>query len=375
MIEQTKLLSPTFNPKEIYIVSTDVNRTIMSAYSEITSWYPLGTSKSFQTGGERDKALPPFPISDKEKILSILKDSPTMGGFQPIPIHVSQEIDQLLRAMDPPVCPVVSSFEDRARKEADFLKINEKYKDNILKSLKENWGIKEDLDIFSAKKYTDTYYAAMFDQRPINSTYKLDETKFDAILAEQFYYVTFYYDEMVRIASHKFLNFLYTLFDSKIKSISTGQDDGTGIKERKLVYFSAHDSTVAAIMSGIEQKQLLQPFYAIPIFIELWKKAGTQGKDPKDYYVNFLYNDKSINVNGTCTQSGSTYKCDYSKFKEFLQYRQYQGNWDQACQGIIVKPAYFGKWYIIAGVSAGILTFGAFGYFMLKKLMFTPKEA
>ena len=302
----------------------------MSAYSEITSWYPLGSGKQFTTGKEREKALPPFEIAEKEKILSTLKDSPTMEGFQPIPIHVSQEIDQLLRAMDPPVCPVISKYEEDARKEEGFKKINEKYKDNILKSLKENWGIKEDLDIFTAKKYTDTYYAAMFDKRPINDKYKLDESKLDELLADQFYYVTFFYDEMVRIASHKFLNFFYTLIDSKIKSIATGEDDGTGIKQRKLVYFSAHDSTVAAILSGLEQKQPKQPFYAVPLFIELWKKAGTQGKDSKDYYINFLYNDKSLNINGTCTLDGTTYKCDYPKFKEFLQYREYQGNWNEA---------------------------------------------
>ena len=346
----------------------------MSAYSEITSWYPLGSGKQFTTGKEREKALPPFEIAEKEKILSTLKDSPTMEGFQPIPIHVSQEIDQLLRAMDPPVCPAISKYEEDARKEEGFKKINEKYKDNILKSLKENWGIKEDLDIFTAKKYTDTYYAAMFDKRPINDKYKLDESKLDELLADQFYYVTFFYDEMVRIASHKFLNFFYTLIDSKIKSIATGEDDGTGIKQRKLVYFSAHDSTVAAILSGLEQKQPKQPFYAVPLFIELWKKAGTQGKDSKDYYINFLYNDKSLNINGTCTLDGTTYKCDYPKFKEFLQYREYQGNWNEAWQGSEISPAYFGKWYIIAGASAGVIGLGIVGYFVLKRILFTPKQ-
>lgn len=101
-IDGHKLLSDTFDPREIYIISTDVNRTIMSAYSEINGWYPLGSVKEL-TGSERDQALPPFEIKDKDKILAELEDFPTKNGFQPMPIHVGQEIKYMLLAMDAPV--------------------------------------------------------------------------------------------------------------------------------------------------------------------------------------------------------------------------------------------------------------------------------
>jgi hypothetical protein len=202
--------------------------------------------------------------------------------------------------------------------------VNEKYTDNILKELRQNWGIEAE-DFIAAKPYTDHFYAAYFDQR-LNKKFQLDIAKIDEMLADQFYFYTFFYDEMVRIASTKFLNFVYSTFDAKIKAMNSKEDDGSGMKQRKLIYISAHDSTLAAMLSGIEQKQKLQPFYASHILIELWQKSGTAGDKPEDFYVKWIYNDESLKVVDGCDNGN----CPYPEFKEFLQAREYQGDWEAA---------------------------------------------
>lgn len=368
LIDVYGLLSDTFDPQEIFIISTDVNRTIMSAYSEINSWYPMGTSVRDLTGDERDYAVPPFEVVDKSKILAKLRDAPTLSGFQPIPIHVSQEIDQMLRAMDAPVCPVVQSYESRATKEPNFAEVNARYTDNILKALEQEWGI-DNLNFVTAKPYTDSFYAAFFDDR-LREQYKLNITHIDRILADQFYEYTFYFDEMVRIASTKFLNFLHTTIDSKINSIATGEDDESGILKRKMIYLSAHDSTLAAMLSGIEQQQELQPFYASHILVELWRKDGRKGKDPEDYYVKWIYNGQSLNVTEECVDG----KCPYPEFKEYLQSREYEGDWEKACNGGDIMNSYFGAWYIVVGAAGGILMLGTIGYFIIKRILLAPKD-
>lgn len=63
-IEDKKFLSDTFNPKEFLIMSTDFNRTIMSAYSEIKGLYPFYTSKNL-TANEKFQAIPPFAFIGK----------------------------------------------------------------------------------------------------------------------------------------------------------------------------------------------------------------------------------------------------------------------------------------------------------------------
>ena len=363
-------LSKKFNPNELYIISTDVNRTIMSAYSEINSWFPL-ESVEVMSNKQRQAAVPPFEISDPYNHIRILKDTPTYYGFQPIPIHVGQGIDQMLRAMDEPVCPSVVAYEERAKSTDIFKEINEKYKDNIIKDIKENWGVEGDLDFVSIKPYTDYYYATYFNRTEHDPKFDLDISKLDELLADQFYFSTFYYDEMVRIASSKFLNFLNATLSDKIYSMNSNQSDYDYIRQKKFLYFSAHDSTVAAVMSGIQEKQRLQPFYAIPILIELWKKAGTEGTNLSDFYIRWIYNGNYTNVNNECDKD---YKCDFQKFTTFLKSREVEGDWDYQCQNANLWSAESGKWYIVAGVSAGVLFLGVVGYFIIKRMFLTPKQ-
>ena len=48
-----------FDTKEIYIISTSINRTIESAYSQLTGFFPPGTGETL-TENQIQKALPPF---------------------------------------------------------------------------------------------------------------------------------------------------------------------------------------------------------------------------------------------------------------------------------------------------------------------------
>ncbi|CAI2366454.1 unnamed protein product [Moneuplotes crassus] len=361
--DDVSLLSKDFDPKEIHITSTPFNRTIMSAYSENKGWYPLGSVEKLSSE-ENKEALPPFEIKDKEKIIKNLGNDPTKHGYQPIPIHVGgDEFNQMFRAYSSSVCPVAKKFEQRVKEEAKFVEINERYKDNILKMIRENWGVEEELNFVTATDHTDNFYASYFDDRLVQK-YKLPIDLVDRILADQFYFFTFYFDEMVRISSTNFLNFLHTTFDSKINSIVTGEDDGSGIKDRKLFFFSAHDTTAAAFLSGIEQRQELQPFYATHNLIQLWKKAGTDGTQDDHYYTKWIYNDKALNVNDQCDEEG---RCPYDLFKEYLKSREYQGDdWYSACQDI--QPPSFSDYGIIGGAIAGVSAIGFLSYFGIKRL-------
>lgn len=57
-------LSEKFDPREFMIMSTDFNRTIMSAYSEILGYYPLGSVEQLSKD-QTVHAKPPFPFKGK----------------------------------------------------------------------------------------------------------------------------------------------------------------------------------------------------------------------------------------------------------------------------------------------------------------------
>lgn len=59
-IEETPLTNPVFNHTEVYIRSTDVNRTIMSAYSHMMGMFPDGTGPDLPKGLEDKYRVPPF---------------------------------------------------------------------------------------------------------------------------------------------------------------------------------------------------------------------------------------------------------------------------------------------------------------------------
>lgn len=67
-IEQNHLLPPNYDPKTMYVSSTDMDRTLVSAEAILLGLYPLGTGPYLPSG---TPALP--------------------AAFQPIPIHIDPE--------------------------------------------------------------------------------------------------------------------------------------------------------------------------------------------------------------------------------------------------------------------------------------------
>ena len=64
-IEELKFLPEQYEPNSIYVLSTDVNRTIMSAYAQLLGLYPLGTGPSLNSPLEVEHAVPAFPVKQE----------------------------------------------------------------------------------------------------------------------------------------------------------------------------------------------------------------------------------------------------------------------------------------------------------------------
>eukprot|EP00343_Euplotes_focardii_P006174 CAMPEP_0205808814 /NCGR_PEP_ID=MMETSP0205-20121125/12860_1 /ASSEMBLY_ACC=CAM_ASM_000278 /TAXON_ID=36767 /ORGANISM="Euplotes focardii, Strain TN1" /LENGTH=255 /DNA_ID=CAMNT_0053085053 /DNA_START=314 /DNA_END=1078 /DNA_ORIENTATION=- len=255
----------------------------MSVYSELLAWYPLGTVEKIKNK-EKFQAIPPFEFIGKADAEKSLGNDPTLHGFQPVSIHSGYQTNKMLRANDYDICPATRYYARLAKEDPKFEEINKKYIDNILKSVREDWGISKTLDFASVDPFTDSYYSAMFDLR-LKEEFALDNDKIDAMFADRFYQYFMLRDEVARLASTNFLAFVTNNMDAKIFAFSpNGTSDDSHLK---LVLMSAHDSTLAAILSGVEQKQKVQPFYASSILIELWQKEGTEGTSGDDFYAQW----------------------------------------------------------------------------------------
>ena len=59
-IDSLGFLSPNFNATELYVYSTNVNRTIMSAQSQLYGLYPLGSGPKLPDNINISVVVPPF---------------------------------------------------------------------------------------------------------------------------------------------------------------------------------------------------------------------------------------------------------------------------------------------------------------------------
>jgi len=80
-VDQYKLLSPEYNPSEIFIQSTNVNRTMQSEYSELLGLYPPNEQVDYVTPKAIQNSKLPFNVRDAHILNDILEEVPLPFGF------------------------------------------------------------------------------------------------------------------------------------------------------------------------------------------------------------------------------------------------------------------------------------------------------
>ena len=323
-----KFLSDKFDPREVTILSTNFNRTLMSAYSELSGFYPGFQVKNL-TEDQVSKAVTPFTFNGEAEAINLLDKKPTQYGFTQVPIH-DGSIDQMMRGMDTDICPYQEILRDKTTKEGTWKEANDKYQEILFPAMVKKFNADNDtLDLDSAYPYVDNYYSAWFDQMEItNPLAKEENDQIEQILRDGLYVGFYELDIAVRLATSRYFNWLYTTIEAKLNTIINDTDTDDYYKRLKFMYLSAHDSTISAVMSGFQQKQDKQVEFASYVITEVYQKPGTSGKNYSDFTVRMLYNGEpfSPNVTETCPD----FSCDFPALKEFLKTREYDGDIDKA---------------------------------------------
>ena len=359
-------LSKTFNPKEFMIMSTDFNRTIMSAYSEILGYYPFGVARNM-TDNQKLMATPPFAFEGQTNIMKELGVVPTKYGFQPIPIHVG-DIDPMMRGMDSDICPYQSTLRHKYIGSDDWNKVNQKYQDILFKEMVSKWNAdKNKLDFSSAYPYIDNYYSAWYDQMEVINPISGDAQKqVDDILRDGLYEGFYGLDLAVKLATTRFFNFVHSTLDRKIEALSGSKNVTEFYKDIKLMYLSAHDSTLSAIMSGLYQKQPEQVYFASNFKVELYEV--TSGNDEKKYTVRMLFNEKPFNIGTNNTWAEVDWP--YNTVKTFLKSREYDGDLNDICMNgsnSNENSDAAKAWLIVLLITAILIVLLNIGYFVMIK--------
>jgi hypothetical protein len=304
--------------------------------------------------------------------LKALENYPTQHGFQPIPIHVGN-IDSMMRGMDTDVCPFQAVLRHQFAGTDDWKKLNEAYQEILFTEMYSNFNIlPNSLNFSSAYTYIDNYYSAWFDQMVIPKDLTDDaRTLVNKILRDGLYEGYFGLDLAIRLATTRFFNFLHTTIERKISALEGADGTPDFYKHIKYMYLSAHDSSLSAFMSGLLQVQEEQVFFASDLLVEVYSNGNNSENVLDNYSVRMLYNQKPLNVGGnsTCPQ----YECSFSKIKEFLKSREYQGDYDLVCNpNDSPNSSAVHAWMIVLLVTAILIVLLIVAYFAVGKCVNKP---
>lgn len=321
-IESEQFLSKLYDPHEIFIYSTDFNRTIISALSQLQGLYPSNLQDSPSLSTEQiKKATPPVNIEDNkyfDQVIEKLGNNPLPNHMNLIPFHQLKDFEKKILIFDSPDCS--SQIEKIKKERADSIEIKEIENDfNLKYGMKLNFfhqNIKNEIFKYDyIKQFCDCFISDYTDGREMKKfiALGLDNKKlfedcnvyYDAHLRH-----ILFYDEdktVAKIDSSKLLREMLSLMkkrvDADIKNINL-DSNFSDYSSPKMFMISGHDSSLNANQLFLinsfeldENEAYTVPKYASQIVYEVYKEIGGNKKEPIDYSeykVDIIFNDKLI---------------------------------------------------------------------------------
>ncbi|VBB27701.1 unnamed protein product [Acanthocheilonema viteae] len=248
-------LSHNYKPKELYIRSTDVNRTLISAMANLAGMYPTG-----------------IPGKDYPES----KQWPS--HWTPIPIHaVNNEEDFVGNVFCR--CPRADQLTALIRCSKYYRELADENKE-FFDYVSEKSGMKVNLD--NVHTINDIHYVEMLHNMSQPSWITDDISKklrnLSMITSKFIYGISVpHIPELTKLRGGSLLKFLLENINEKKRCLLNPKNSSClWILQRKYFALSAHDTTVAALLATLADEKILEkdlPQYTASVAIELWNKT------------------------------------------------------------------------------------------------------
>ncbi|XP_034485610.1 prostatic acid phosphatase [Drosophila innubila] len=227
----SSLLSSRYDNEQIYVQSTDVDRTLMSAQSHLAGLFePMGDDV----------------WNDQIK-------------WQPIPVHtVPEHLDAIIGAKA--ACPAFDYYLSNLQESSEFKALLERFKD-LFSYLSQNTG--RVISTFLEAQYLNN---TLFIEQQYNKTLPVWTQKVyggaDFTYVSNFAFaINTYTRQLARLKTGPLLKDILSRIDKKYKK----QLD----PDRSLFIYSAHDTTIANLLNTLKLFELHSPPYTACIMFEL----------------------------------------------------------------------------------------------------------
>ncbi|TRY64358.1 hypothetical protein TCAL_00857 [Tigriopus californicus] len=309
-----QLLGQKYGESLIYVRSTDFDRTLMSAGSNLAGLFPpIGTEVW------NDQLL-----------------------WQPIPIHtVPGDIDNLLS--NHAKCPRRDKAQDEVLASDEVHKLNQQHKE-LYGYLTEHSGTS-----ITNMVEVDYIYDTLFIERIYNKTLpKWTQSVFPdkmKYLRDLSFIVSTWTRELKRLTAGPLISDILTTF----RKIQSGENP------RKMHMYSGHDTTIASLLNALELLDpVVAPPYASSVLVELL--STFKPHQPK-YFVRILYRNDSSREPYSLQLPGCQELCPLDDFDRLTVNLRPESHWAQECSLGDQEDDLTMEFITFVSVSIGILLF------------------
>ena len=313
-LKYKSLLSETYDPRELYVYSSDVNRTIISAASQLQGLYPESTGPVLTD--EELKYANMTPIITQQEIEDKIKALGNLAlphQINTIPIHVyhNDELRFLLHEED--VCLTMTSLMEKNGKESNTLKeITENFNKTYAEKLSK--FIKGDEVDFTSMRFlntlTDQFIADIYDGRDMSfleREYDINVEQFlnDSMIIFTSFIEYFSYGDkdldLVSMSMSPVFKEMTELMKNRVGGDIFGTNDDIAYSDYskpKMVMISGHDTSTSASMMFMRKIFKLNHTFIPPVFttntmFEIYKNS-TKPESYYDYIVKYYFNDQLL---------------------------------------------------------------------------------
>ncbi|XP_036439854.1 lysosomal acid phosphatase [Colossoma macropomum] len=283
-------LSEPYVRYEIAVRSTDYDRTLMSAESNLAGLYPPNGSQVFHPG----------------------------LNWQPIPIHTVPQDEEKLLSFPLPNCPRYSLLMNETEKTEIFLNMTKTYGD-FLEMVRNKTGV-QSTSIESIWSIHDTLFCEEKHGMTLPDWVTPEVMNTLRILKNfgfQIMFGVYKREEKCRLQGG-------LLLDQIIKNFTAAATLGSG-GQLKMIMYSAHDTTIVALQQALDVFNGVQPPYASCHIFELHQ-------DNESFSVEMFYrNDSSVDEPYPLTLPGCAQRCPLQDFIRLTR-SVIPVDWDKECQ-------------------------------------------
>jgi len=298
-----------YNPKDIEIITTSKNRTIMSARAQLNGIF--SNSKIKNINQNQINTCKPYYLINEINNININDISFYPDEFEEIPVHFYNNEEKLDYFEESYICPLIDELKLKNINRKEFNNFAQKFNQTFGEYLLKYYNISNDKDYFISFYHVNSLCASaisnIFEARKIklfNDQEKLDlfynYSKEFMDLKMIYYYANDETNVLAYAGSSILLRKILSYMEKIINDINNNINDSP-----KLVLFSSHDSSIAnleGLINCLFKAEILPPNYSSSYIFELNKK-----EEKNEYYVNIIFNNKLVKT------------IDYTYFKSKIE--------------------------------------------------------